>query len=152
MKYKPTQEKAMSKKKKEKKKKKSPTHFVLGGQILEYTGSMLELHAQVDLEEWKVIISETISFKVFVECLKEIGMPLLEEKWEKEDQKQLDALILAVSRIRNIDPLLTASINQDELKEQYTVKMRSGASDIDKMVKEIRIADINGDKSEVSDL
>lgn len=141
----------MSKKKKAKKKK-NPTHFVLGGQILEYTGSMLELHAKVDLEEWKVIIEETISFKVFIECLKEVGMPLLEEKWEKEDQEQLDALVLSVSRIRNIDPLLTATINQDELREQYTTKMKSGAADIDKMVKEIRISEINSDKSEVSDL
>ena len=151
MKYKPTQEKAMSKKNKEKKKKKNPTHFVLGGQILEYNGSMLELHAQVDSKEWKVILEETISFKVFVECLKEVGMPLLEEEWEKEDQKQLDTLILSVSRIRNIDPLLTASINQDELKKKYTAKMKLGASDIDKMVKEIRATEIE-DKSEVSDL
>mgnify|MGYP003643548944 CR=1 FL=1 len=142
----------MSKKNKEKKKKKNPTHFVLGGQILEYAGSMLELHASVDLDEWQVIIEETISFKVFIECLKEVGMPLLEEEWEKEDQKQLDALILAVSRIRNIDPLLTVTINQNELKEQYTIKMKSGAADIDKMVKEIRITEINADKSEVSDL
>ena len=79
-------------------------------------------------------------------------MPLLEEKWEKEDQEQLDALVLSVSRIRNIDPLLTATINQDELREQYTTKMKSGAADIDKMVKEIRISEINSDKSEVSDL
>jgi len=133
------------------KKKKNPTHFVLGSQILEYNGSMLELHGQVHDEEWKVIIEETISFKVFVECLKEVGMPLLEEKWEKEDQKQLDALILAVSRIRNIDPLLAAFINQNELKEQYTAKMKLGASDIDKMIKEIRATKID-DKSEVSDL
>jgi hypothetical protein len=151
MEYKPTQEKTMSKKNKEKKKKKNPTHFVLGGQILEYNGSMLELHGQVDAKEWEVIIEETISFKVFVECLKEVGMPLLEEKWEKDDQKQLDALILAVSRIRNIDPLLAASINQDELKKKYTTKMKLGASDIDKMVKEIRATEIE-DKSEVSDL
>jgi hypothetical protein len=137
---------------KKKKKKKNPTYFVLGGQILEYAGSMLELHAQVDLKEWQVITEETISFKIFVECLKETGMPLLDEGWEKEDQKQLDGLIMAVSRIRNIDPLLAATINQDELREQYTVKMKAGASDILSMVKEIRVTQMNSDKSEVSDL
>ena len=138
--------------KKKKKKKKNPTYFVLGGQILEYAGSMLELHAQVDLKEWQVITEETISFKIFVECLKETGMPLLDESWEKEDQKQLDGLIMAVSRIRNIDPLLAATVNQDELREQYTTKMKAGASDILSMVKEIRVTQMNSDKSEVSDL
>lgn len=142
------------------KKEKQPTFFVLDGAIMCYEdGSMLELHGQVNTEEWEQIIEETVKYKVFVECLKETGMPLLEERWEDQDDYFRVQLDVAVSRMRNIDPLLVAKWNQEELKEEYTKQMKSGAIEVGAVVTKVKemqkqalLDGYDGDATQVSDL
>jgi hypothetical protein len=127
--------------KKDKKKESSPTLFVLEGTILYYgDGSMLDLHIQVQIDEWERIVEETVKYKVFVECLKSTGMPLLEERWEEEDDWFRIQLDVAVSRMRNIDPLLVASHNQKTLTESYQKQMKTGAIQVGEVVTKVREA------------
>jgi hypothetical protein len=127
--------------KKKKKKEQHPTLFVLEGTIMCYEeGSMLDLHTQVQPDEWKEIVEETIKYKVFIECLKSTGMPLLKERWEKEDDYFRLQLGIAVSRMRNIDPLLVASYNQETLTADYTKQMELGAIQVGEVVTQVREA------------
>lgn len=114
-------------------KKVSPTLFVFQGSPLVYDGgSMLELHSQITAEEWELIISETIKYKAFVECIKEIMIPKLEDEWAKEDELFLKNLEVAVSRMRNIDPLLVAKYNYDEIKKSYQELVTKGSQGVAK--------------------
>lgn len=124
-----------------KSKTKHPTLFVLEGTILYYEdGSMLDLHTQVQLNEWEEIVEETVKYKVFIECLKSVGMPLLEERWEEEDDYFRLQLDISVSRMRNIDPLLVASHNQETLAKDYIKRMKSGAIQVSEVVTKVREA------------
>jgi hypothetical protein len=99
------------------KKEPHPTLFVLEGSVRWFKdGSMLELHAQITPEEWMLIVSETVKYQVFVECLKEVACPILEDGWTQEDEWGLLQMRVAVSRMRNIDPLLVAKFNRDTIK------------------------------------
>ena len=139
-----------------------PTFFVLEGIILAYEeGSMLNLHTQVDKDEWEQIVEETIKYKVFVECLKSTGMLLLEERWEDEDDYFRVQLDVSVSRMRNIDPILVASYDQKALAESYIKQMKSGAIQVNEVIAKVREAQKNammdklsndGDATKVSDL
>ena len=118
-----------------------PTIFVLEGTILYYDeGSMLALNTQVQQEEWEQIVEETVKYKVFIECLKSTGMPLLDEQWEEEDDYFRIQLDIAVSRMRNIDPIIVASYNQEELAKNYKKQMESGAIEVAKVVTQSREA------------
>lgn len=116
-----------------------PTLFVFEGTIRCYEdGSMLELHTQVQPEEWEQIVMETVKYYVFVQCLKTTGMPLLGENWEEYDDYVRVQLEVAVSRMRNIDPLLVAKFDQKALTDNYTKQMQDGAIQVDEVVTQVR--------------
>ena len=121
------------------KKEKHPTIFVLDGSIRYYDdGSMLHLHSQITNQEWEEIVSETIKYKVFVNCLKDIACPRLDESWSEEDEWHRLQLQVAVSRMKNIDPLLVAKYNESDIKEEYSKQMIKGVENMKKMIKDIK--------------
>lgn len=132
----------MSKKQKKKNKSpkaKHPTLFCFGGSIRYYEdGSMLELHSQITAEEWEIIIDETVKYKIFLECLKTVACPILGETWDEEDDWFRVQLDIAVSRMRNIDPILVAKHNQDVIKTEMEKKMKRNAAEVQLLVEQMR--------------
>lgn len=121
------------------KKEPNPTFFVLEGTIRCYEdGTMLQLHMQIKPEEWQAIVCETVKYKVFLECLREIAFPILEEKWEKLDEYFRYQMEIAISRMRNIDALLVASIDETAIKNEYAKWMKQNAVKAKKAIEEIR--------------
>lgn len=136
-----------------------PTFFVHEGSIRCYEeGSMLELYSQITPEEWILIVGETIKYKVFIDCLKEIACPILEESWTKEDDYFRYQLEIAVSRMRNIDALLVAKFHAEEIKKVYSKAMKENAVEAKKAIEEIRqahrktLSTLFDDSTTVSDL
>lgn len=122
-----------------KKKEKHPTLFVFEGSIRHYEdGSMLELHSQVSQEEWALITEETFKYKIFLDKLKEVACPILKETWDDEDEWFRIQLDVAVSRIRNLDPLLTAKYNAKEIGESYEKLMKSNAKEVSELIDKVR--------------
>lgn len=116
-----------------------PTIFVLEGTIRCYEdGTMLQLYSLVTTEEWEMIVEETIKYKLFVECLKEVGCPKLNEPWDEEDEWYRLQLGIAASRIRNIDPLLYAKHKQEEIKNKYIQQMESNAPEVIQLIENIK--------------
>ncbi len=137
--------------KKSKKDKKYPTLFVLEGGIRYYkSGSLLELYSQISIDEWHTIVEETIKYKVFLECLKDTAVKLLSETWTDDDDWFRLHLDVAVSRMRNIDPLYVSRFDQEKLKTAYTTKMINGAEELRVIIEDMRrqekevIANISG--------
>jgi hypothetical protein len=121
------------------KKEQHPTLFVLEGTIRYYEdGSMLQLHGLISSDEWEIVVEETVKYKVFLECLKSTGCPELGEPWTEEDDWFRIQLEIAVSRMRNIDPLLVANHDQAELTETYAAKMKKNAAEVQILVKQMR--------------
>lgn len=135
------------------KKEVHPTLFVFQSSIRYYdNGSMLELHSQVSNEEWQRIIEETIAYKLYVECLKEYVFPQLDEQWTSEDDWYRVQLGVAVSRMKNIDPLLVAKYDQKQIKQAYLDSMKSSVLDINKLIGEFK-SEIESSKiTKVTDL
>lgn len=124
---------------KRRKKEEHPCIFILEGEIRHYDeGSMLQLHTLITTEEWEIIVDETVKYKVFLECLKDTGCPLLGEPWEKEDDWFRLQLDVAVSRMRNLDPFLVASHNQKALTVAFTEKMTRNAGEVQDLVTQMR--------------
>lgn len=146
----------MAKKRKKKEKPEvHPTLFVWEGVIRHYSGgSMLELYSNITMDEWKTIVEETISYYTFVVCLKEVAFPILKETWTEEDDWYRLQLEIAVSRIRNIDPLAINQKNVDLLKDEYTKKMQTNAKQLMEDIETMRSAQslVMGRSSIVSDL
>jgi len=127
------------KKKPSRKKEPHPTFFVLEGEIRCYEdGTMLQLYTQIKQEEWQEIVYETIKYKIFLECLKEIAFPILEEKWEKLDEYFKLQMEIAISRMRNIDALLVANVDQTTIKNEYTKWMKMNAVKAKQAIEEIK--------------
>lgn len=121
------------------KKEQHPTIFVLEGDIKHYKeGSMLQLNTQITQEEWEIIVEETVKYKVFLECLKNTGCPLLGESWDEEDDWFRLQLDVAVSRMRNLDPLFVAKYDQEELTTAYSKKMAKNAAEVKALVEQMR--------------
>ena len=113
---------------KKNKKQKHPTLFAFDGSLHVYEeGTMLELHGSVTEEEWGMIVQETVQYKVFLECLKEVAVPVLKEPWDEEDDWFRLQLGVAISRLKQIDPLLVAKYNQEEIKKSFSKEMKKGA-------------------------
>jgi hypothetical protein len=148
----------MAKKKKDKKQVEHPTIFSFDGSLRIYEeGSMYNLHMQVSEEEWKQITTETIQFKIFLECLKETAFPILKEIWTPEDEWWRLQLEVAVGRMKDIDPMLfvTSGVNVEATKTAYTDKMKKNAAEVVEQIKKIRsqaIPTIDPARTEVSDL
>ncbi len=131
----------MSNKKKKNKTPKSnnPTLFAFDGSIRLYEdGSMLGLHTQVNTNEWSLIVEETIKYQIFLECLKEYAFQELDEKWTAKDEWFRLQLDIAVSRVRNIDPILAAKWNIDEIKKEYLNKMKDGTAQIQQLIADMK--------------
>jgi hypothetical protein len=145
----------MSKKKKSKRHsdRKHPTLFAHKGAIRYYKdGSMLSLYSQLSMEEWEDIVEETIKYKVFLECLKEVAFPQLEEPWVPDDEYFKLQLEIAVSRMRNIDALLVAKFSQEEMKTKYVKMMEVGVEDMKSMIEDVKKARADTLKITSSDL
>lgn len=128
-------------KKPERKKETHPTIFVIEGELMQYPdGSMLELHSQINNEEWEQIVKETIDYMCFIEIVKEVAIPELNEEWTKEDEWFKVQLGVAVSRMRNIDALLVASHNQEEIKKNYTKSVKENVVVVKQLLEEGRKA------------
>jgi len=116
-----------------------PTMFVLEGAIKVFKdGSMVALNTQITAEEWELIIEDTVKYKVFLECLKETACPILEEEWTEEDDYFRHQLDIAVSRMRNIDPLLVSRHDQKKITKVYTEKMEKNAQEVSILVAKTR--------------
>ena len=127
-------------------------YFVFEGSIREFEGSIMGLQSQLSDDEWRQIINETISYKVFLKCLKRTGMPLLGEKWDNDDDQFIVGLTESVSAMKRLDPILSGSVNEKKLKKIYTVKMKDGADGINELIKKV-VKDLKSSKrSQVSDL
>lgn len=99
---------------------------------------MLELYSNIRPDEWEAIVEETVKYKTFVECLKEVACPILKESWGEEEDWFRVQLGVAVSRMQNIDPLLVSKYNQPQLREEYSVAMRKNAEVVREMIVELR--------------
>lgn len=130
----------MAKKRKSSKStKKYPALFVLDGMIRVFEkGSILELYNKITIEEWERIVEETIKYKVFLECLKETAFKLLNETWTETDDWFRVQLDVAVSRMSNIDPLLVAKWNQEELSLDYTSRMKTGVAELQCLIEDMK--------------
>lgn len=116
-----------------------PTMFVHEGSIKVFSeGSMLQLHMEVTPEEWQQIVKETVEYQTFLECIKKVACPILREPWDEEDDWYRLQLEIAISRMRNIDPLLVASVNVEELTKAYTEKMTANAKEVMALVKSLK--------------
>ncbi len=139
--------------KKRKQNSPSPCLFVFNGEIRNFDdGTMIELYTKITPTEWKQIVDETIKYKIFVECLKETAFPILKERWTKEDDWWRLQLEIAVSRMRNLEPMLFLEYNQDDLKKIYTEKMKNNAEEVVKDIKRLRETQLLDDETEVSEL
>lgn len=126
--------------KKKKKLEQHPTFFVFDGVVRCYSdGSMLGLQSQVTDAEWKIIINDTISYHIFIECLKETAFPLLKERWTVDDEYWRLQLELAVSRIKNIDPIGAMAVKTDDIKKAMTAKMKLNATCLSAEIEQLRI-------------
>ena len=145
----------MSKKKKNKKanERKHPTLFAHNGAIRYYKeGSMLGLYSQITMDEWEDIVEETIKYKVFLECLKDIAFPQLEEPWVHDDEYFKLQLEIAVSRMRNIDALLVIKFDQEAMRSTYKKMMERGVEDMKGMIEDVKKARADTLKITSSDL
>lgn len=120
--------------------KRVKTYFMIDGTLLRFDGTMLELNSKVTSQEWESIALETLTYKIFVDCLKTVGMPMLDETWTTKDEFILQQLNLSVSRIRNLDALLLLKVNQEELRTQFIAKMKAGATELNGMITQYRQA------------
>lgn len=131
----------MSKKKKKKKDNNHPTLFAYDGSIRYYQdGSMLELYSKITEEEWEDIVEETVKYKVFVDCLKDIAYPALNEAWTQDDQYFKLMLDVALSRMKNIDALLVAKYNEKNIRTSYEKMMEEGVEEMKKLIKDVQEA------------
>lgn len=118
---------------------KYPTLFVFNGHIMHYDeGSMLELHSLVTTEEWEQIVEETVKYKIFVECLKNVAYPALDEVWSEDENWYQNQLEVSVARIRNIDPLILAKWNEDSIKQSYISSMSKGVKEVKHLINEVK--------------
>ena len=140
-------------KKPRRKKEEHPTLFVFQNSIRYFEeGSMLELHSQVSEEDWNQIVEQTIAYKIYVDCLKEYACPALNEDWTADEDWYRVQLDVAVSRIRNIDPLLVAKYDQKSIKSQYIKQMKAGAEDIKNLINEYKAQAQSDQITKVTDL
>jgi len=124
---------------KKKKKETHPTLFVLEGSIRHFEkGTMLELYSKITPKEWEQIVEETLKYSIFVQCLKEVAFPVLKEAWTKDEEWFRLQLEVALSRIRNIDPLLVAKYDHIRIAEQYKKQMKDNSVAVLEMVEEVR--------------
>jgi hypothetical protein len=128
-----------SRDKKERKKQPHPTIFVFEGEVKHYEdGSMLELFGQVTPDEWGIIVRDTVTYKIFLKCLKEVAFPILKETWTREDEWWRLQLEVAESRMRVVDPMAFVGINQEAITKVYTDRMQNNAKDVVKDIEMIR--------------
>lgn len=126
-----------------------PTMFAWDGSIRHFEdGSMLELYTKVTPEEWEMLVEQTVQYKVFLECLKEVACPALGEPWEDDDDWFRVQLDVAVSRMRNMDPILVARHDQKKITAAYTEKMQRESKEVQKLVEEMREQKRNSLKTE----
>lgn len=135
-----------------------PTIFVLEGAIQHFPDSMLELNNQITADEWDTVVRDTIQYKIFLDCLKEVACPILKESWTKEDDWYRVMLDHNVGRMRNIDPILVASIDQDKIRKAFEDKIRHNALDVAEDIKTWRdqqqtwLKDQDHSRTDVSEL
>lgn len=132
----------MGKKSRQKKARRNephPTIFVLEGGIQHFPdGSMMELYTGVTPEEWKEIVVETVQYRIFLDCLKEVACSILKEPWTKEDEWFRIVLEHNIGRMQNLDPMLFITFNQKEIRKNFEEKIRKNALDVAEDIKRVR--------------
>lgn len=118
--------------------KRFPTLFVHEGAIKMYEKGMIVFHTKVTSDEWMLIVEETIKYHLFLVALKEVGMPRLHEKWTKLHEYFLRGLQVNTGRMKNIDPLLFARVDQDQLLRAYKFKMEVNSEEVLKEIEVIK--------------
>lgn len=119
-------------------KKRFPTLFVHEGAILMYEKGMLVFHAKITTAEWMLIVEETIKYHTFLVALKDVGMPRLHEPWTKLHEYFLRGLEVNLGRMRNIDPLLFARVDREQLLTAYKFKMEVNSEEVLKEIDAVR--------------
>ncbi len=84
-------------------------HFVLDGKVLTHAGSIGALQLQVTPEEWSEMIKSTGEYIAFAETIRDYAAPILEESWEREDERLVRRLRVTMERMRVLDPLGVAN-------------------------------------------
>lgn len=116
-----------------------PTMFAFEGVIKHYEdGSMIELFTKVTTEEWELIITETVQYKIFLDCLKDVAFPILHEVWTKEDEWFRVMLEHNIARMKNLNPMLFLPINQETIRKAFEDKIRRNATEVAEDIQRMR--------------
>lgn len=98
---------------------------------------MRQLYSQITINEWEIIVDETVKYYIFLRALKEVGMPMLGEQWTKLCEYFLVGLRVNVFRMKKIEPLLVARIDKNAIFKIYKKKMEEGAKEFMEEVRQI---------------
>lgn len=130
------------KSRKKKKLREHPTIFAMDGSIRHYDdGTLFSLYTQISLDEWKHIIGETVKYKVFITCLKDVACPILDEIWTKEDDWWRVQLDRTIQEMRKLTPLEFIGIDEEKLTESYTLSMRANANTLSEEIQRLKSLD-----------
>jgi len=132
--------------------KKITTVFAIAGTVHEYQGSLLELRTTLSEHEWKSIIVETVKYRIFMECVKKHAIKKLDERWSKSEKEVLKGLKQTIEKMQQLDPLLVATVDQNQVRDDYTRMVNDGCMEVlqtIEMVQNLRTppADPEGDGS-----
>lgn len=117
-------------------KRDKPYIISLDGKLL-HAPSLLEVKMESTPDEWSQITSQTVKYFCFAKTLKEIGMPLLREDWEKEDERILRDLKRTVETMKNMDARRMSEFNIKEICDSYAARMLKGITEIQEMMSEL---------------
>lgn len=119
-----------------------PTLFAYNGEIMKYDGAVMSLKASMDDAQWREIVRETIKYKLYLQCLKEIACPSLEDdslSWSSDDDKYIQQLDATISKMSNIDPLLVSSIDQAAISNDYSILARRNLTILKQQIVQLKV-------------
>lgn len=106
----------------------------IDGELLE-CDSLIELKGGVTDEEWLKITSGTVKYMCYSKMLRDMAMPLLQEEWNKDDERLLKGLRRTIEYMRRLDPVRISQFNIKEICDQYATIMARGVNDIRELMK-----------------
>ena len=126
--------------------------FCIDGDLLE-CDSLLEIKNNVTENEWERITSNTMKYHCYVKMLRDIGMPLLEEPWEKGDKCLERNLRRTIGSMKRIDPSRMIQFDAKAICDEYAGRMLKGVHEVKDMMKGFAGRQSHGDeKIQVSEL
>lgn len=118
------------------KKHSKQTVFAFNGEIRYYENKLGVLRLQVSDEEWDIIVKSTVEYCAYVEALKNVACPMLDEEWDTDDQVYLNELKKTIKQIKALDPFILAKYNYDDTVKNFTKTMTDRASELVAEIKE----------------